>query len=56
MLWLASSTVGAPTARSRATNGATSVTAPVTFDACVKASMRVRSVTTVARSSVRSRP
>src|SRR5450756_1681369 len=55
-LWQASSTVRAPTSRARRTNAATSATAPVTFDACANASTLVRSVTTVASSSVRTRP
>ena len=49
--WHASSTVIAPTSRARFTNAATSVTTPVTLLACVKATMRVRSVMTVASSS-----
>ncbi len=54
--WQASSTVSAPTSRARATTGSTGVIAPVTFDTCVNATTRVRSVMTLAASSTRTRP
>ncbi|MNW57613.1 hypothetical protein D3C74_354310 [compost metagenome] len=48
--------MSAPTSLARATIGATGVIAPVTFEACVNATTRVRSVMTEAASSTRMRP